>query len=75
MLSSRRENGYAPMIVNWTNYKVGLQSAITACGGLEAMDTHNIPKDETLYIEFLRTVQLPETISRLALIGRMLRSR
>ena len=50
------------MNINWTNNQVGLQSAITACGGLEAMDTHNIPMDETLYIDFLSTVQLPETL-------------
>ena len=67
----RHESGHNSITVNWTNYQVELQSVITACEGLEAMDSSNIPMDETLYIEFLKRVQLPETLSRNALTGQL----
>jgi len=57
--------------VNWANNQVGLQSAISACGGLEAMDTTIVPKDETAFIAFLKTHQLPETLSRRSLVEQM----
>jgi len=67
----RCESGYDSITVNWTNYQVELQSVITAGEGLDAMDSSNISMDETLYIEFLKRVQLPETLLRNALIGKM----
>jgi len=61
--------------VNWANNQVGLQSAITACQGLKAMNTANVPKDEIAFIAFLNTCDLPETLSGLALIHQILLAR
>jgi hypothetical protein len=59
--------------VNWNKKEneLGLQLAITACGGIENLKTNNVPTDETLLIAFLKRCNLPETVSRKALMQQM----
>ena len=59
--------------VNWVEEKnqLGLQLAITECGGIEHLKTGNVPKDEMLLIAFLKRCKLPETLSRKGLLFRL----
>jgi len=59
--------------VNWNKKEneLGLQLAITACGGLKHLKTGNVPRDKNLLIAFLKRCNLPETVSRHALMMQM----
>ena len=59
--------------VNWNKKKnqLGLQLAVHECGGLKHLKTGNVPTDENLLIAFLKWCNLPETLSRSALIQKM----
>ena len=48
MFTTRRENGYDFINVSWTKNQVGLELAITECGGIENLNTADVPTDETL---------------------------
>jgi len=63
--------------VNWNKKEneLGLQLAITACGGLKHLKTGNVPTDENLLIAFLKRCNLPETVSRHALMQQMRKKR
>ena len=45
---------YDPISVYWAERQnqLGLQCAITECGGIEHLKTNKLPKDETQFIAF-----------------------